>query len=112
MLVRSYRTFSPLPVTASGPSAVCFLLHFPSPHDAWLSASTLPCGGPTFLDTIRFRRICRTAATQSTHHRSQRYRDTPPARSEDDEEFRSENLSRTRLNVASASDVSGRIVRR
>ena len=30
--VRSYRTFSPLPVSArDGPSAVSFLLHFPSP---------------------------------------------------------------------------------
>jgi hypothetical protein len=32
------------------PSAVCFLLHFPSPRDAWFSPSTLPYGVPTFLN--------------------------------------------------------------
>jgi len=37
----------------AGPSAVCSLLHFPSPHDAWLYASTLPCGVPTFLDRVK-----------------------------------------------------------
>jgi hypothetical protein len=51
-LVRSYRTVSPSPVRASPPSAVCFLLHCPSGRPDWPLASTLPCGAPTFLDTI------------------------------------------------------------
>ena len=50
-LVRSYRTVSALPVTSgTSPSAVYSLLHFPSSRDAWLSASALPCGVPTFLN--------------------------------------------------------------
>ena len=50
--VRSYRTVSPLPVHASRrPSAVCSLLHFPSPRDARPLAGTVPCGARTFLDT-------------------------------------------------------------
>ena len=49
-LVRSYRTVSPLPVTASGPSAVCFLWHFPASYLDWPLASTVFCGAPTFLD--------------------------------------------------------------
>ncbi len=48
--VRSYRTVSPLPVPPRGPSAVCSLLHFPSPRDARPLAGTLPCGARTFLD--------------------------------------------------------------
>src|SRR3989440_4066996 len=38
---------SPVP-----PSAVCSLLHCPAGHPDWPLASTLPCGAPTFLDTI------------------------------------------------------------
>jgi len=54
MLVRSYRTLSALPVNSSArPSAVYFLLHFPSPHGAWFSPSTLPYGVPTFLNLPR-----------------------------------------------------------
>ena len=34
----------------AGASAVCFLLHFPSPRDARPLAGTLPCGARTFLD--------------------------------------------------------------
>ena len=49
--VRSYRTLSPLPVLPGEPSAVCSLLHFPSPCDARPLAGTLPCGARTFLDT-------------------------------------------------------------
>jgi hypothetical protein len=48
-LVRSYRTVSPLPTRASGP-AVCSLWHFPAGRPDWRLASTLPCGGRTFLD--------------------------------------------------------------
>ncbi len=33
-----------------GPSAVCSLLHFPSPRDARPLAGTLPCGARTFLE--------------------------------------------------------------
>jgi hypothetical protein len=58
-LVRSYRTVSPLPdpfgsgfPETTRPSAVCFLWHFPASRPDWLLASTLPCGAPTFLDTI------------------------------------------------------------
>src|SRR5690606_15084019 len=47
--VVSYTTVSPLPVTPRGPSAVCSLLHFPSPLDARPLAGTLPCGARTFL---------------------------------------------------------------
>ena len=36
-----------------GPSAVCSLLHFPSPCDARPLAGTLPCGARTFLDRAR-----------------------------------------------------------
>lgn len=46
------------------PSAVCFLLHFPSSHLDWPLASTLPCGVPTFLD-----RVERPAATTRPTHR-------------------------------------------
>jgi hypothetical protein len=53
--VRSYRTVSPLPVLPEEPSAVCSLLHFPSPRDARPLAGTLPCGARTFLDTRRCR---------------------------------------------------------
>ena len=66
--VRSYRTFSPLPVprtnlcpsvtaetkgqsaqVGAGPSAVCFLWHFPGDHSRWLLAITLPYPARTFL---------------------------------------------------------------
>ena len=50
-LVGSYPTVSPLPVL-SEPSAVCFLLHFPSGHPAWVLPSVLPCGVRTFLDIL------------------------------------------------------------
>ena len=48
--VRSYRTVSPLPVLPEEPSAVCSLLHFPSPRGARPLAGTLPCGARTFLE--------------------------------------------------------------
>ena len=53
--VRSYRTLSPLPVPhrEAGPSAVCSLLHFPSPHGARALPGTLPCGARTFLRRSR-----------------------------------------------------------
>ena len=53
--VRSYRTVSPLPVPLARPSAVCSLLHFPSPPGAFAPRGarelpgTLPCGARTFL---------------------------------------------------------------
>ena len=40
----------------AGPSAVCSLLHFPSPRDARPLAGTLPCGARTFLDASEPRR--------------------------------------------------------
>ena len=51
-LVRSYRTFSPLPAAAGDlplRQAVCFLLHFPSRRRDSTLWSTLPCGVRTFL---------------------------------------------------------------
>ena len=42
LLVRSYRTVSPLPVPLARPSAVYSLLHFPSPYDARVLPGTLP----------------------------------------------------------------------
>jgi len=47
-LVRSYRTFSPLPCRSG---AVYFLLHFPSRRRDSTLWSTLPCGVRTFLRT-------------------------------------------------------------
>jgi len=51
-LVRSYRTFSSLPVTglATYPSAVCFLLHEMSGFPDLAFTSTLSCEVPTFLN--------------------------------------------------------------
>ncbi len=60
-LVRSYRTFSPLP--ARGP-AVGFLWHFPAGHPDWPLASILSCGAPTFLS---LRPEPPTAVTRWTH---------------------------------------------
>ena len=52
-LVRSYRTVSPSPVTGScRPIGGLSLLHCPSGRPDLAHASTLPCGVPTFLDTI------------------------------------------------------------
>ena len=54
LVVRSYRTVSPLPVPRTpknaGPSAVCSLLHFPSAHAAQALPGIAPCGARTFLD--------------------------------------------------------------
>ena len=48
--VSSYLTVSPLPALACArTSAVCFLLHFPSPHGARPLAGILLCGARTFL---------------------------------------------------------------
>ncbi len=54
LLVRSYRTVSPLPDPASpwrldGPSAVCSLWHFPWPRGRSALPTTLSCGARTFL---------------------------------------------------------------
>ncbi len=58
LLVRSYRTVSPLP-RLSG--AVCFLWHFPEGHPWWMLSTTLPCGARTFLPQTMLR-----AAAQPT----------------------------------------------
>src|SRR5262249_47966823 len=52
VLVRSYRTVSPLPVRARSPSAVCFLWHFPAGHPDWALPSIVPYGVRTFLGPI------------------------------------------------------------
>ena len=55
--VRSYRTISPLPVPErAGPSAVCFLRHFPSARAAQVLPGVLPCGARTFLHATRAQR--------------------------------------------------------
>ncbi len=60
MLVRSYRTVSPLPVPnfqqEDEPSAVCFLWHFPASHLDWPLASIMPYGAPTFLNAAPLNR--------------------------------------------------------
>src|SRR4051812_9293211 len=48
MLVRSYRTVSPLPPL---PVAVCFLWHFPASHLGLPLAITLLCEVRTFLES-------------------------------------------------------------
>jgi len=55
VLVRSYRTVSPLPVPVSRPSAVCSLWHFPAGRPDWHLASTLPSGAPTFLNSTQLK---------------------------------------------------------
>jgi hypothetical protein len=52
LAVRSYRTVSPLPDLLAEPSAVCSLLHFPSPRGAQALPGTLPCGARTFLPCV------------------------------------------------------------
>jgi|GEM_PF-3761784 len=57
--VGSYPAISPLPDPAlRGPSAVCFLLHFPSPHGARLLAGILLYGARTFLCAIFIHSDC------------------------------------------------------
>lgn len=56
--VGSYPTISPLPVPARRPSAVCFLLHCPSPHGARPLAGILLCGARTFLHAHEVRSDC------------------------------------------------------
>jgi len=51
--VRSYRTISPLPEPREGPSAVCFLWHFPWDYSRWPLATTAPCPARTFLPASR-----------------------------------------------------------
>ena len=53
--VRSYRTFSPLPVPPEGGRRrYCFLFHFPSRFRARPLAGILLCGARTFLETPSF----------------------------------------------------------
>ena len=56
LLVRSYRTVSPLPPEDRGAvfrSAVCFLLHFPGPRGRWALPTIVFCGARTFLQALR-----------------------------------------------------------
>ena len=60
ILVRSYRTFSPLPVLPEGNHRrYCFLFHFPSRCRARPLAGILLCGARTFLPVC----LTRYAAT-------------------------------------------------
>jgi len=54
--VGSYPAISPLPVFLEKPSAVCFLLHFPSARAAWPLASTLALCCPDFPPAPRIRK--------------------------------------------------------
>ena len=54
--VGSYPAISPLPVFPEKPSAVCFLLHFPSARAAWPLASTLALCCPDFPPAPRIRK--------------------------------------------------------
>ncbi len=76
VLVRSYRTVSPLPVPVSRPSAVCSLWHFPAGRPDWPLASTLPSGAPTFLNSVSENRS-RAAITRPAHRRRQSCRQVP-----------------------------------
>lgn len=55
MLVRSYRTVSPLPSSHQAQTAVCFLWHCPASHLGLPLAITLLCEVRTFLETFRSR---------------------------------------------------------
>src|SRR6478609_6523084 len=70
-LVRSYRTVSPLPVPG-GPghrrSVLCCPIREIAP--TWLSPAPVPCGAPTFLDTVTASGSD-AAATRPTHRRVQ-----------------------------------------
>jgi len=57
--VRSYRTVSPLPDPLARPSAVCFLLHWPSVRTAQALPGTLPYGARTFLEILAYRATVR-----------------------------------------------------
>ncbi len=62
LLVRSYRTVSPLPRDRSL-AAVYFLLHFPCPCGRWALPTTVSCGARTFLsEAPPSRRIAAFAA--------------------------------------------------
>lgn len=52
-LVRSYRTVAPLPVTSVLAHRRSLSVALPSGRPNLAHASTLPCGVPTFLDTIK-----------------------------------------------------------
>src|SRR5256885_109074 len=65
--VRSYRTFSPLPLaTGAASSAVCFLCHFPSGCPDRALPGALPCGVRTFLPPSRLLRAA-TAGDRLAH---------------------------------------------
>ena len=59
------------------PSAVCFLLHFPSGCPAWVLPSTAPCGVRTFLDSAEADPRSSDGLATS-HFRSERARLRPP----------------------------------
>ena len=67
--VSSYLAVSPLPVRLATPSAVCSLLHFPSPCGAQPLAGILPCGARTFLPRIAPAAGSRTPLTSITDFR-------------------------------------------
>lgn len=62
--VRSYRTFSPLPVPPEGGHRrSCFLLHFPSRYRARPLAGILLCGARTFLPVPHMRHAATVCPT-------------------------------------------------
>ena len=86
LLVRSYRTFAPLPVPGgipTGPSAVCFCgtlltVTRTGRYQAW------PSGSPTFLSRHSKRSAATTSPAFSLHHASGHNQDTPGAVAQSD----------------------------
>ena len=61
-----------------GPSAVCSLLHFPSPHGARPLAGILPCGARTFLPAREVRSDCPADFARRLSARGGRYANPSP----------------------------------
>ena len=69
--------FHPYLCGEAPPSAVCSLWHFPAGHPDWPLASTLPCGAPTFLDTILEEPVPRPPGRLTVTPSVSRYRPAP-----------------------------------
>ena len=95
--------FHPCLCLVAGPSAVCFLLHFPSRRRAQELPGPLPCGVRTFLDVRR----CRLTPQPSgplLEHRSPSSVCNAPARSFDDRSEGERTKGTTMTVMTSISD--------
>ena len=72
--VRSYRTLSPLPDPASGPSAVCSLLHLSWVCTPQALPGTLPYGARTFLPVTVLPESCSSQKERVTRRLSSQLR--------------------------------------